>query len=269
MFTIVANSICMRTRFYSGVIGFVLTLTPLLVAAQTTDIQAQLNELQQQIALLLQQLTQLQGGTTTQALQSTQTCPLPALSRNLSRGSSGPDVAALQDFLIGRGHLAAGNITCFFGPLTELAVQRFQAIQGIVSSGTPSTTGYGAVGPATRATIEQICTVQTQPVVSQPVSQINPVTITSFTTSSAQITAGQPVTLSWSSVNAGSCNLAGQVPGLQATTISSNLPAIGSMVVSPTNSTTYYLVCTSIQALGLGAVQTVNVSVTDTTPIPT
>ena len=30
MFTIVANSICMRTRFYSGVIGFVLTLTPLL-----------------------------------------------------------------------------------------------------------------------------------------------------------------------------------------------------------------------------------------------
>src|SRR3989338_3353950 len=38
-----------------------------------------------------------------------------------------------------------------------MAVQRWQAKQGIVSSGSSETTGYGAVGPQTRASIFSAC----------------------------------------------------------------------------------------------------------------
>ena len=42
-------------------------------------------------------------------------------------------------------------VTGYFGPLTERALQRFQARYSIVSGGTPEGTGYGAFGPRTRA----------------------------------------------------------------------------------------------------------------------
>ena len=41
-------------------------------------------------------------------------------------------------------------MTGYYGQLTKAGVERFQAEQGIVSSGTPATTGYGRVGPKTR-----------------------------------------------------------------------------------------------------------------------
>ncbi len=76
-------------------------------------------------------------------------CPNP--TRNLSLGSRGADVVQLQQFLLSQNLLAAGSATGYFGKLTQAAVQRFQRSKGIVSFGTPSTTGYGAVGPKTRA----------------------------------------------------------------------------------------------------------------------
>ena len=87
----------------------------------------------------------------------------PSLYRNLSQGMSGSDVASLQQFLIAQGHLASGNATGYFGRLTEAAVKSFQSANGIVSSGTPATTGYGAVGPKTRAVIAQKCSGTPQP----------------------------------------------------------------------------------------------------------
>ncbi|MBI4093358.1 sulfatase-like hydrolase/transferase, partial [Candidatus Kaiserbacteria bacterium] len=81
----------------------------------------------------------------------------PVLVRNLSRGSSGQDVIELQNFLIAQGDLGAGNDTGFYGSLTQLGVQSFQRRNGIVSSGSPATTGYGAVGPRTRAVISAVC----------------------------------------------------------------------------------------------------------------
>lgn len=81
----------------------------------------------------------------------------PALSRNLTRGLSGNDVTALQTFLSSRGFLAAEFITGFYGERTEKAVQQFQSQNELVSSGTPATTGWGVVGPATRAVIARIC----------------------------------------------------------------------------------------------------------------
>ncbi len=78
------------------------------------------------------------------------------LSRNLSYGSQGADVTVLQNFLISKGYLAPGNAIGFFGRLTEAAVKSFQRAEGIVSSGSPQTTGYGNVGPGTRARIKSL-----------------------------------------------------------------------------------------------------------------
>ena len=74
--------------------------------------------------------------------------------RILALGSSGTDVRALQQFLISRGHLASGLTTGYFGTATQAAVQRFQISRGIVSGGTPETTGDGVVGPRTATAIQ-------------------------------------------------------------------------------------------------------------------
>lgn len=56
-----------------------------------------------------------------------------------------------------------GQVTGYFGPLTERLVQAWQASQGIVSSGSPDTTGYGAVGPRTRALLATNCSTASSP----------------------------------------------------------------------------------------------------------
>ncbi len=65
-------------------------------------------------------------------------------------GSSGPQVDTLQSILVTDGYLAPQYVTGYYGSITEQAVEAFQTKEGIVSYGTPSTTGYGAVGPKTR-----------------------------------------------------------------------------------------------------------------------
>jgi hypothetical protein len=76
------------------------------------------------------------------------------------RGSEGEHVRWLQKALNHLGHRIAnsgdgsvGNETTYFGPATERALQRFQAANGIVSSGAPDSTGYGAFGPSTRSAL--------------------------------------------------------------------------------------------------------------------
>lgn len=86
------------------------------------------------------------------------------LSRRLLAGSNGEDVRMLQKFLnrdpatrISESGIGSpGNETTYFGLLTAKAVERFQAKYGIASGGTPDTTGYGAVGPATRAKMQSL-----------------------------------------------------------------------------------------------------------------
>lgn len=74
-----------------------------------------------------------------------------SISRNLSVGMKGDDVRSLQSFLVSQGSLAADSATGYFGLLTQEAVRAFQRANGIVSSGTSDTTGYGLVGPRTLA----------------------------------------------------------------------------------------------------------------------
>jgi hypothetical protein len=89
----------------------------------------------------------------------------PALSRTLVRGVSGTDVRALQEFLQSTGDYTFPAITGYFGPATEQALQRWQARNSVVSSGAPYTTGFGVVGPRTRAAIQQYCGGTMPPVI--------------------------------------------------------------------------------------------------------
>lgn len=66
------------------------------------------------------------------------------------------DIIKLQEFLKERGHFHHPHITKYFGPVTKKAVQDFQIAEGIVSHGTPQTTGFGQVGPLTAKKIKEI-----------------------------------------------------------------------------------------------------------------
>lgn len=73
------------------------------------------------------------------------------LSTTLQLGSRGSEVSRLQAFLgKDKSIYPEDAITGYFGSSTLAAVQRWQALQGIVSSGNPESTGFGNVGPLTR-----------------------------------------------------------------------------------------------------------------------
>ncbi len=94
----------------------------------------------------------------------------PQLSRYLVRGASAEEVKELQKFLSYQTLEVYPEklITGYFGILTENAVKRWQAKNGIVSSGSSHTTGYGAVGSKTRSKIKEICTAASQAIVPPP-----------------------------------------------------------------------------------------------------
>lgn len=75
-----------------------------------------------------------------------------ALHRNLTVGSQGEDVKALQHMLLEDGTAGfEGTATGFFGPKTVEAMKRFQMKHSIASTTT------GTVGPVTRAFFERRC----------------------------------------------------------------------------------------------------------------
>jgi len=77
------------------------------------------------------------------------------VSTTLSPGASGSQVQELQAFLAtDTAVYPEALITGYYGQLTTAAVQRFQCKEGIVCSGSVSTTGYGRVGPQTLARIK-------------------------------------------------------------------------------------------------------------------
>ncbi|MBL4644790.1 MAG: peptidoglycan-binding protein [Candidatus Pacebacteria bacterium] len=84
---------------------------------------------------------------------SSQSCV--SLSRNLDIGSRdnipNGEISKLQRFLQRTGDYTYGEFTGYFGPATERAVQKWQARNGILSSGSPEINGYGVIGPRTRS----------------------------------------------------------------------------------------------------------------------
>ncbi|MBI5457779.1 cupredoxin domain-containing protein [Candidatus Kaiserbacteria bacterium] len=120
-------------------------------------------QLRAQAQALLAQVTALQaqyGGNAT-AYPGTVTVDssaCPNIGRTLRRGISGDDVLRLQKFLARDPSVYPEAVASgYYGALTERAVQRWQVKYNIVSSGTPTTTGYGVVGPRTAAAIALLC----------------------------------------------------------------------------------------------------------------
>lgn len=74
----------------------------------------------------------------------------------LSDSNTRGEVTLLQIFLKAKGYSSSLNVTGFFDADTQSAVQNFQSKNGIVASGNPSTTGFGAVGASTRQKIKDI-----------------------------------------------------------------------------------------------------------------
>ena len=95
----------------------------------------------------------------------------PAINILLRRGMENAQVKALQALLALDSALYPEKlITGYFGELTENAVKRFQTRYGIVSNGSPDSTGYGLVGPQTRSKLLEIFNASSTPAVIQHVS---------------------------------------------------------------------------------------------------
>lgn len=142
-----------------------ILLLPFTTSALTED------ELRQQIADLLSRVTQLQGQMSNTSVPNAQgVAPIRTpsnsdvlnggltITRYLERGMSGSDVSRLQQFLSQDPAIyPEGDITGFYGALTERAVERFQVACGIVTAGNYQSTGYGRVGPRTRGALASGC----------------------------------------------------------------------------------------------------------------
>ncbi len=83
--------------------------------------------------------------------------------RDLTVGSTGTDVVALQTFLESRGHLImpVGVAKGYFGPITRAAVAKYQASKGI-------TPVAGYFGPITRSAVALECSANPNPNPSDP-----------------------------------------------------------------------------------------------------
>jgi len=146
-----------------------------------------LEDLQNQVASLLKQISQMQGQasvitgtsvTTSPAMPSSGTVTVssarfcPHIARSLSRGMSGDDVSNIQAFL-------SVQQTGYFGPLTANAVAKFQTSEGLPA--------IGIVGPMTRAAFGRHCGQVNGNFSATPTTGSAPLTV-SFT-AGASITA--------------------------------------------------------------------------------
>lgn len=85
------------------------------------------------------------------------TVSLPRIVGPFKIGDENENVRVLQQYLARDKDIYPEGITSgFYGTLTRKAVERFQIKYGIVSSGTPESTGFGLAGPTTRAKIQEI-----------------------------------------------------------------------------------------------------------------
>ena len=145
-----------------------LLVLPFFVHAQTP--QSQIDALLAQVQYLQSLLSAIEGTNTAPgvipvvpttapvSVQVTTSAPCVSVSRDLRAGATGADVTSLQTFLAADTSVyPEALITGYYGTLTVRAVERFQIKYGVVSSGTPATTGFGAVGPKTRAALATAC----------------------------------------------------------------------------------------------------------------
>lgn len=89
-------------------------------------------------------------------LKKVPTNDLRAWKKPLERDMNDVDVVYLQKALNMEGVYPEAIYSGYYGSLTEKAVKLFQKKYNIVSSGAPSTTGYGRVGWATMTKLNEL-----------------------------------------------------------------------------------------------------------------
>jgi peptidoglycan hydrolase-like protein with peptidoglycan-binding domain len=131
----------MKKYIISSLVAIALVLSVVTPAHATTN---PIEELQSQIQFLMKQIQTLQAGQSGIFDQPN----VGAINTNLTVGSRGVEVVALQNFLVGEGFLTIPNGLAkgYFGQLTKSAVIRYQAASGLSEKD-------GYVGPLTRSKI--------------------------------------------------------------------------------------------------------------------
>lgn len=167
------------------------SLTPLASAAGLTSSQVQ------SILALLQSFgadqatinnvnAALTGQAVTATGGSTGSTSCYTFTKDLTLGSKGASVTALQQFLNGKGYLTA-SATGYFGPLTKAALAKFQAANSISPA-----SGY--FGPITMKAVNAACTTTTTTTTSTvTVAPGLTVGLASNNPGAATIVAGQAV----------------------------------------------------------------------------
>jgi peptidoglycan hydrolase-like protein with peptidoglycan-binding domain len=189
-----------------------MTIAPALGDPNATPHVLTLAELYQMLTALTSRIQQLQAQKESGIDTSTGLGCLE-LTFNMAAGSTDAEtngeVTRLQQFLAHEGLLDAGSVVGTYGPQTQAAVEKWQASHGIVSAGTPDTTGYGTVGPATRSAIftSGLCaTAAPTTDTSNPAPRI---TEFSFNGANGDATApsGESIAINWHSVNTTGCSV--------------------------------------------------------------
>ncbi len=213
--------------------------SPLIASADAIrDLQIRINDLIVQVALLKGNLKIPEGVTSYGGIA--QGCV--SLTRNLTPGDTDAAtdgrVSALQRFLADEpGIYPEALVTGYFGPATKRAVQNWQRSHGIISSGDTSS-GYGSIGPRTRVAMAAGCGAPAEEISSE--KNAPPICTISVNTAkgiglvkgdggtSVASGPGDPVSITWSSVNATRATLTGQ-----------EAPVYGMALYNPTTDTKY------------------------------
>lgn len=91
------------------------------------------------------------------AMLATQVYAYNTVDSQLDFGETNASVTNMQNFFKDNASIyPEGLVTGYFGSLSRAAVERFQTQNGIVSSGSAATTGFGRVGPSTRDAINDL-----------------------------------------------------------------------------------------------------------------
>ena len=150
-----------------------------LANAQTTTSTLALTiaSLQAQIASLTAELNSTTGTTTTGTTTGAATYNFTG---DLTVGSTGSAVMALQKFLIGQGDLVLATPTTYFGSMTQAALAKYQAANSI----TPS---VGYFGPKTRAYVNSLSTTSTSTTTTTTTTTTTGTTLPAGCTSATQL----------------------------------------------------------------------------------
>ncbi len=125
---------------FAKVAGFAVALS--LAVVSTAGAQS-VADLQKMIADLTAKIAAMSGSSTVSV----------TFTRDLTVGSTGSDVTALQNWLASKSYFS-GTATGYFGPITKAAVAAYQAANGIAPAA-------GYFGPVTRAKVNGSVTTTT------------------------------------------------------------------------------------------------------------